>query len=145
MKSLLGKLGVILFIGLAIFSLISILLLCYNAEAATKGFDVQFVVPAANELTDQVKSYGTRELRALHDVKLIDADPNLSAYFISIYPVPMKLIDGRDWAVVVSYVIEKDHIIDHGVLTGSPDQLKSLVEKIIAYFDTKWLEPKRHK
>ena len=68
-----------------IFGLISILLLSYNAEAATKQFDVQFVVPTANELTDQVKSYGTRELRALHDVKLIGADQNLSAYHVSLY------------------------------------------------------------
>jgi hypothetical protein len=128
-----------------IFGLISILLLSYNAEAATKQFDVQFVVPATNELTDQVKSYGTRELRALHDVKLIGADPNLSAYHISIYPVSLKLANGMNWAVVVSYVIEKDGLIEHAVLTDSPDQLKSLVEKIIAHFDTKWLEPKRHK
>jgi hypothetical protein len=128
-----------------IFGLISILLQSYNAEAATKQFDVQFVVPAANELTDQVKSYGARELRALHDVKLIGADPNLSAYHISIYPVSLKLANGITLAVVVSYVIEKDGNIEHAVLIGSPDQLKSLVEKIIAYFDTRWLEPKRHK
>jgi hypothetical protein len=130
---------------IVIFGLISILFLTYSAEAASKQFDVQFVVPAANDLTDQVKSYGTRELRALHDVKLIGADPNLSAYHISIYPVSLTLSTGITSGVVVSYVIEKDGIIEHAVLIGSPDQLKSLVEKIIAYFDTKWLEPKRHK
>jgi len=128
-----------------IFGLISILLLSYNAEAADAKFKVQFVVPAANELTDQVKSYGTRELRALHDVKLVGADPNMSAYHISIYPVSLTLSTGITTGVVVSYVIEKDGIIEHAVLTGSSDQLKSLIEKIIAHFDTKWLEPKRHK
>ena len=130
---------------IVILGLITILFLTYSAEAATKQFDVQFVVDPTNELTDQVKSYGTRELRALRDVNIIGADPNLSAYFISIYPVSLKLANGMTWAVVVSYVIEKDGIIEHAVLTGSPDQLKSLVEKIIAHFDTKWLEPKRHK
>jgi len=128
-----------------IFALISILLLSYSAEASDAIFKVQFVVPAANEFTDQVKSYGTRELRALHDVKLIDADPNLSAYHISIYPVSLTLSTGITSGVVVSYVIEKDGIIEHAVLIGPPNQLKSLVEKIIAHFDTKWLEPKRHK
>jgi hypothetical protein len=106
-----------------ILGLLSILLLSYNAEAADAKFKVQFVVPPWFELADQVKSYGTRELRAIHDVELVDVNPNLSAYFISIYP--------QD--------------IEHAVLTGSPDQLKSLVEKIIAVFDTKWLEQKRHK
>jgi hypothetical protein len=128
-----------------IFGLISILLLSYNAEAADAKFKVQFIVPPWLELADQVKSYGTRELRAIHDVELIGADPNLSAYHISIYPVSLKLANGMTWAVVVSYVILKDGNIEHAVLTGSPDQLKSLVEKIIAYFDTKCLEPKRHK
>lgn len=128
-----------------IFCLISILFLSYNAEAADVKFKVQFAVDPKNELTDQVKSYGTRELRALHDVELIGADPNLSAYFISIYPVSIKTSTGKTIAVVVSYVIEKDGLMEHAVLTGSPDQLKPLVEKIIAHFDTNWLEPKRHK
>lgn len=128
-----------------IFGLISILLLSYNAEAADAKFKVQFVVPPGLELADQVKSYGTRELRALHDVELIGTDPNLSGYFISIYPVSIKLTNGRTWAVVVSYVIQKDGVIEHAVLTDSPDQLKSLIEKIIASFDTKWLEQKRNK
>lgn len=64
-----------------IFGLISILLLSYNAEAADAKFKVQFVVPPWLELADQVKSYGTRELRAIHDVELIGADEN--DYFIS--------------------------------------------------------------
>lgn len=126
-----------------ILGLISILFLTYSAEAADAKFKVQFVVPPWLELADQVKSYGTRELRAIHDVELIGADTN--DYFISIYPVSIRTSTGITIAVVVSYVIEKDYRIEHAVLTGSPDQLKSLVEKIIASFDTKWLEQKRHK
>jgi hypothetical protein len=136
---------------MVILGLISILCLTYNVaaaskqEAASKQFDVQFVVPVTNELTNQVKSYGTRELRALHDVKLIHADPTHSAYLISIYPLLLTLSNGETTGVVVSYVIEKDHIIQHAVMTGPTDQLEFLVEKIIADFDTYWLEPKRHK
>lgn len=126
-----------------ILGLLSILLLSYNAEAADAKFKVLFVVPPWLELADQVKSYGTRELRTIHDVELKGA--GYGDYFISIYPVPIKLTNGRTWGIVVSYVIEKDHEIEHNVLTGSPDQLKSLVEKIIASFDTKWLERGRHK
>lgn len=128
-----------------IFSLISILLLSFNGEAANAKFKVQFVVPPWLELANQVKSYGMRELRSLHDVEIIDEDPNLSNYYISLYPLLLKTSTGTVIGVAVSYVIEKDGHIEHAVLTGSPDQLKLLVEKIIATFDTTWLEQKRHK
>jgi hypothetical protein len=117
-----------------ILTLLNILFLTYSAEAATKLFDVQFVVDPRTELTHQVSSYGTRELRALRDVNPVGADP-----------VALKLADGRPWAVVVSYVIQKDDLIEHCVLTGPPDQLEFLVKEVIARFDTNWLEPKRHK
>lgn len=130
---------------MVILTLLNILLLTYSAEAATKLFDVQFSVDPTTELTHQVSSYGKRELRALRDVNPVGADPNLSAYHISIYPVALKSADGRPWAVVVSYVIQKDGIIEHCVLTGPPDQLEFLVKEVIARFDTNWLEPKRHK
>jgi hypothetical protein len=130
---------------IVISTLISILCLACGVKASAKQFAVQFVVPASNELTDQVKSYGIHELRSLHDVKLIGADPTLSSYHISIYPLLLTLSNGIRTVVVVSYVIEKDGVIEHAVLTGPPDQLKTLVDKVIARFDAKWLEPERHK
>jgi hypothetical protein len=123
-----------------------ILHITYSAEAASKQFDVQFVVvPTANGLTEQAESYGTRELRSLHDVKLVGADPNVAAYFISICPVSITLSNGVTGGIAVSYVIEKGSMMEHNVLIGSPDQLKSLVEQIIATFDTRWLERERRK
>src|SRR5262249_20284018 len=110
-------------------ALIGILFLSYTAESAAQQFNVQFNVPAQNELSDEVKSYGAPELRALHDVRIIDTDPSLSAYHISIYPVFLKLKNGITYGVVVSYVIDKDGITEHAVLTGSLEQLKSLVAK----------------
>ena len=96
------------------------------SEAANAKFKVQFVVPPWLELANQVKSYGMRELRSLNDVDIIDEDPNMSAYFISLYPLLLKTSTGTVIGVAVSYVIEKDHRIEHAVLTGSQDQLKSL-------------------
>ena len=57
----------------------------------------------------------------------------------------MRLSDGRSAGVAVSYVIDKDEKIEHNVLVGAPNELKTLCEKIIAYFDTYWLEPQRKK
>jgi len=128
-----------------LFSLITILILTCNTEAAHNQFKVQFVIPVGNELTDQVKSYVTRELRGLHDVELIGKDPDLTAYHISIYPISLKLSNGITTGVAISYVFEKDGLIEHVVLSGPPEQLKTLCENIIARFDTNWLEPKRHK
>ena len=128
-----------------IFGLLSIFVLTFNAEAGGKEFKVQFVVPASNEVTDRVKSYITRELRALHDVEMVEKDPNLNFYHVSVYPISLKLANGMTWAVAISYVFEKDGMVDHCVLSGPLDMLKTLCENIVARFDTKWLEPKRYK
>lgn len=128
-----------------IFGLIIILLLPYNAEAADAKFKVLFVVPAKNELTDQVRSYINRELRALHDVELVERDPNLDSFLISIYPVSLKLSNGIPTGIAISYVFQKGNLIEHAVLSGPSNDLKALWENIIARFDTNWLETKRHK
>ena len=114
-------------------------------EVTSKNFKVQFIVPAVNELTDQVKSYVTRELRSLHDVELVERDPNLDSFLISIYPIAVKLSNGINAGIVVSFVFMKGELIHHAVVMGSPDDLKVMCESIIAHFDTQWLEPRRHK
>ncbi len=130
-----------------IFGLICTLVLTYNAEAANKTFRVLFtVVPTSEtELVSQAKSYIGRELRALQDVEMIEKDRDLDYFFISIFPLSLKLSSGITSGVVVSYVFEKDGKIAHNVLIGGPNELKTLCEKIIAYFDTYWLEPERKK
>ena len=69
----------------------------------------------------------------------------LDYYFISIFPLSLKLTNGVTSGIVVSYVIEKDGRIEHNVLVGGPDELKPLCEKVIAYFDTYWFQPQRKK
>ena len=130
-----------------ILALISILVLTSIAEASNKKFKVLFtVVPTSKtELISQVKSYIGRELRALQDVEMLEKGSSLDYFFISIFPVSLKLSNGVTSGVVVSYVIEKDSKIAHNVLVGAPNELKTLCEKIIAYFDTYWLEPQRKK
>jgi len=130
-----------------ILALISILVLTFNAEASNKKFKVLFVIPPTAErvLVSETESYIARELRALHDVEQIGKDPSLDHFFISIYPISLKLSNGLSAGVAVSYVIEKDSKIEHNVLVGAPNELKALCEKIIAYFDTYWLKPERKK
>lgn len=130
-----------------ILTLISILLLTVNADASNKKIKVIFVIPptAERSLASETRSYIARELRALQDVEQIEKDPTLDYYFISVYPILLRLSNGQITAVAVSYVIEKDYNIEHNVLIGAPNDLKSLCEKIIAYFDTYWLERERKK
>lgn len=126
-------------------ALISILVLSFNAEASNKKIKVLFVIPPTAErvLASETRSYIARELRALQDVEQIEKDPNLDYFFISIYPISLKLSNGLSAGVAVSYVIEKNSKMEHNVLVGAPNELKALCEKIIAYFDTYWLERER--
>ena len=128
---ILGLLGILLFA-------------CDAANAADRQFSVFVSVPIKNELTDQVKSFVTRELQELPDIKLVD---NLSHekdhYVISIVALPFKLTGGDIVGVALSYVFEDDHQIVHGVLTGSPDDLENLSELLVSIFNFKLLEPNR--
>ncbi len=130
-----------------ILALISSLVLILNAEASNKTFKVLFVVAPTSEteLVSQAKSYIGRELRALQDVEMVEKDPSLDHFFISIFPLSLKHSGGITSGIIVSYVFEKNGVITHNVLIGGPDELKTLCEKIIAYFDTYWLEPQRKK
>jgi hypothetical protein len=128
-----------------ILALISIFILTFNTEAANKKFKILFVIPPTAEtaLASETKSYIARELRALQDVEQIGKDPSLDYFFISIYPISLNLSNGQRAGIAVSYVIEKDARIEHNVLVGAPNELKTLCEKIVAYFDTYWLGPQR--
>jgi hypothetical protein len=130
-----------------IIILISIFFLTHNVEAAGKKFQVLLsVVPTSEKaLVSETKSYITRELRALHDVVLLNDDPESKAIFISIFPFSLKVSNGINTGVGISYVIEKDNLTEHNVLIGGPNDLKTLCERVVAYFDTYWLEPKRNK
>jgi hypothetical protein len=128
-----------------ILAIISVFALTFNAEASGKKFKVLFVIPpiADTLLASETKSYIARELRELQDVEQIGKGPDLDYFFISIVPIALKLSNGQSAGVAVSYVIEKDMKIEHNVLVGTPTELKTLCEKIIAYFDTYWLQPER--
>jgi len=130
-----------------ILALLSIFILSSNTAASSKTFKVLFVIPPTIEraLAGETKSYITRELRALRDVEQIEKDPTLDYFFISIFPVSINLSNGRRAGIAVSYVFEREARIEHNVLIGAPDELKTLCEKIVAYFDTYWLGPERKK
>lgn len=133
---------------IGIGALIGIFLLLSNfSEASNRKFKVLFVIPPTIErtLADEAKSYITRELRALQDVEYIEKDPTLDHFFISLIPVYISLSNGQRAGIAVSYVFEKDAVIEHNVLIGASDELKTLCEKVIAYFDTYWLARERNK
>ena len=130
-----------------ILGLLSILLFaCDAADAADTEVSVFLSVPIKNELTDQVKSVVTRELQKLPDIKLED---NLllesGHYVISIVALPFKLPSRATVGVVLSYVFQDNHQTVHGVLTGTPDDLVNLCERLASIFDFKFLEPNRRK
>jgi len=129
---ILGLLGILLFA-------------CDAANAADRQFSVFVSVPIKNELTDQVKSFVTRELQELPDIKLVD---NLSHekdhYVISIVALPFKLPGGDIVGVALSYVFQDCDKIMHGVLTGLPDDLENLSELLVSIFNFKLVEPNRH-
>jgi hypothetical protein len=121
---------------------ISIFILFFNnSEASSRKFKVLLVIPPTAEraLASETKSYITRELRALQDVEQIDKDPTLDYFLISIYPVSLNLSNGQRAGIAVSYVFDREARIEHSVLVGGPNELKTLCEKIVAYFDTYWL------
>jgi hypothetical protein len=130
-----------------ILALLSIFILSSHTAASSKTFKVLFVIPPTVEraLPGETKSYITRELRALRDVEQIEKDPTLDYFFISIIPVSINLSNGQRAGIAVSYVFEREARIEHTVLIGAPDELKTLCEKIVAYFDTYWLGPERKK
>jgi hypothetical protein len=130
-----------------LFVLISIFVLTSNVEASNKKFKVLFVIPPTVEtvLASETRSYIARELRELQDVEQVGKDPSMDHFFISIIPISLKLSNGLTGGLVISYVIEKKEIIEHNVLLGGPNELKLLCQKVIAYFDTYWLEPQRKK
>jgi len=127
--------------------LIGSFLLALDAEPSDKKSKVILaVVPTTEtELVSQAKSYIGRELRSLRDVEILERDPGLVSTVISIFPFSLKLSNGMTAGMGVSYVFEKDSVMSHGVMTGGPNDLKVLCEKVIAYFDTYWLEPRRKK
>ena len=130
-----------------ILALLSIFILSSNTAASSKTFKVLFAIPPTVEraLAGETKSYITRELRALQDVEQIEKDPTLDHFFISIIPVSINLSNGQRAGIAVSYVFEREARIEHNVLIGAPDELKTLCEKVVAYFDTYWLGPERKK
>jgi hypothetical protein len=134
-----------------ILALISILVLSLNAEASNKKIKVLFLIPpsADTALRSETKSYITRELREFKDVELYtdnDKLDNIADYFlISIVPVELRLSNGVTSGYAVSYVIDKNDTMEHNVLIGGPNDLKVLCKKVIAYFDTYWLERERKK
>ena len=112
-----------------IIVLLSIFIMISNTEASTKKIKVLFTIPPTVEraLAGETKSYIARELRALKDVEQIEKDPTSQYFFISIYPVSLNLSNGQTAGIAVSYVFEKEARIEHNVLVGTPNELKTIV------------------
>ncbi len=128
-----------------ILGLLGILLLaCGAASASERQFLVSVSVPIKNEFTDRVKSFVIGEFRELPDIKLVDNSSHENGqYLISIVAVPLKLESAGTVGVAVSYVFQDGDSIAHGVLTGSPDDLKGLCEALVSNFDIAFVEPNR--
>jgi hypothetical protein len=130
-----------------ILALLSVFIVTSASAGSSKTFKVVFVIPPTVErtLAGETESYITSELRALGDVEEIGKDRALEHFFISVIPVSINLSNGQRAGIALSYVFMKEANIEHNVLIGAPDELKTLCEKVVAYFDTYWLEPERKK
>ena len=122
--------------------LVGLLFLPSSLFGQSKRFTVLITVPPVfGEFDDEAKSYLKRELRELADLSLVEKNAD---FFISVIPVPIK-VGGRITGIAVSYVFEKGDIILHNVKIGSPDSLKTMCQKVIAEFDTYFVETYRSK
>jgi len=128
-----------------IIVLLGIILFAYNANASDRQFSVLFNVSTENELTDRVKSFISRELRELPDVKIVDRlVREKGQYFISVAAVPIKS-SNITIGVAVSFLIQDGDRIMHDLLAGTKDDLKNICQNIVSSFDTTALEPSRQK
>lgn len=113
---------------------------------------------------DEIRSYINRELRSLNDVKIVANDyPGIWKYGISVHIMEM-LEDGRPFGrtSVSSQFLEKiniDHFTDHwkgfhkvlpafylpkgSTYHWKTDELDKVCKKVVAKFDTAYLEPVR--
>ena len=116
-----------------------------NSVASDRRFKVLFVIPPTvdADLASEARSYITGELRELGDVEIVGKDPTMDCFLISVFPAPIMLNKAVIGGIVLSYVIEKNEYIEHNVVFGSRNELKLLCQRVVAYFDTHWLQRER--
>ncbi len=146
-----------------------IVVLSFEAHAADTNnarftSRVKVTVSSNDNIKDTVSSYLNRELRALNDVELVDTDPE---WVIDVMAMELKTSSGRKPGVVLSTVIslyyDKQEVINlvkpmyidtlprhglqisywHWLEVDSTDNLQSICKKMVAEFDTQYLEAGR--
>ena len=109
------------------------------ADAGQRNFTILvIVVPAYSVFNEEVESYLKRELRGLRDVALVEKKGN---FLISVVAAPLE-VDGKVTGVALSYVFQDmdTFMMLHNVDIGERGTLKNMCERIVAMFDSKFLE-----
>ncbi len=105
-------------------------------------FTVHLYLPLVSErYKNEITSYFKRELREINDIRLVDKDGD---FFISVVAKPI-MIEGQDdgIGIAISYVFEYESLRLHNVISINENDLKSECQKIVAMFDTQFVEPIR--
>ena len=156
------------------FTLIAIILLVTAISSAKAQYIPKFKarievsVTADENIRGMVASYINRELRSLHDIELVDHDPE---WVLQILVAEPSTKGGYKAGIVLSVIILPKfsnqflasvlpdsykevvskmtsnlyHYPDHWLLTGSIEDLKELCNSVVADFDTKYIEESRKK
>jgi hypothetical protein len=124
----------------------------YAQSSPHLPFRVQ-VVTGGGELGDSVQSYTKRELRQLPDVEVVDGTPEWIIHVAVLAITQASTVTGYSLSVVVLAPVNelevygdktaRYHFLDHWLFAGAPTDLKGHCETLVAFFDSKVLEPRR--
>jgi hypothetical protein len=122
--------------------LVGVFLAVSLADAGQRKFTVLVtVVPAYTTFNEEVESYLKRELRGLSDVTIVEKNGD---FFISVVAAPLKQND-QATGIALSYVFQHNDFILHNVDIGQRSNLKNMCERVVALFDSMFLERYRGK
>lgn len=149
-----------------VITIIVLSVAAYAADTNNSRFTsrVKVTVSSNDNIQDIVKSYLNRELRSLNDVELVDTDPD---WEIEVLAMELKTSSGNKPGVVLSTVLslyyDKQVVINlikpmyidtlppnglqvthyHWLNVDSKDNLQNMCNKMIAEFDSQYLEEGR--
>lgn len=104
---------------------------------------VAVIVVTDNEFTAQVRSVVTRELRRFSNVAVVP-EKGTRDFVVSVGAVPLRLVNNQQLSgICLSYVLVAEDRFSHQVSVIGVNDLSTSLERVVAEFDTGFLEPRR--
>ena len=100
-------------------------------------------VSADTQFVAQIQSVLTRELRRFTDVAIAhQGDPR--RFILSVSALPLRFYtEGQLRGIALSWVMADEHGVNHRAAVIRSDELNLRLERIVAEFDTMFLDPAR--